>query len=63
MLCADDIGAMLDDYDKLQHMITVMHLIFQRVSIGETMTLYVPKPGEEPLPVPVISIGNRRMRQ
>jgi hypothetical protein len=58
---------MSDDADKLQRMVTALHLAFQRwgllISIGKTksMTVYVPRPGEELPPPLVIYIGNQRI--
>jgi hypothetical protein len=67
LLYADDIALMSDDADKLQRMVTALHLAFQRwglfISVGKTksMTIYVPRPGEEPPPKPIIYIGDQRI--
>ena len=67
LLYADDIALMSDDADKLQRMVTALHLAFQRwgllISVGKTksMTVYVPRPGEEPPPTPIIYIGDQRI--
>lgn len=59
-------SALLSDYaDKLQRMVCVSHLAFQRwdllMSGGNTksMTMDVPRSGDEAPPLPVISIGNQ----
>jgi hypothetical protein len=67
LLYADDIALLSDDPDKLQRMVTALHLAFQRwgllISVGKTksMTVYVPRPGEEPPPKPIIYIGDQRI--
>jgi hypothetical protein len=67
LLYADDIALMSDDADKLQRMVTALHLAFQRwgllISVGKTksMTIYVPRLGEEPPPKPIIYVGDQRI--
>ena len=67
LLYADDIALMSDDANKLQRMVTALHLAFQRwgllISVGKTksMTVYVPRPGEEPPPKPIIYVGGHRV--
>ena len=67
LLYADDIALMSDDPDKLRDMVTALDAAFQRwgllISVGKTKTLtvYVPRPGEEPVAVPVIFIGTQQV--
>jgi hypothetical protein len=67
LLYADDIALMSDDPDKLRDMVTALDSAFQRwgllISVGKTKTLtvYIPRPGEGPVAVPVIFIGTQRV--